>query len=57
MADEVDDALKFCEDETFWDLFDAAEKLEERKVLITCDAGRKEWNTASCSSFQSLTAS
>ncbi|KAF8920294.1 hypothetical protein CPB85DRAFT_1429099 [Mucidula mucida] len=33
MADEVDDALKFCEDETFWDLFDAAEKLEERKVM------------------------
>ncbi|KAK0223221.1 hypothetical protein IW262DRAFT_1473139 [Armillaria fumosa] len=39
------DALKFCEDVTFWDLHDGEAKLEERKVLFTCDSGRKQWNT------------
>ncbi|KAG7451138.1 arylesterase [Guyanagaster necrorhizus] len=38
-------ALKFCEDVTFWDLKDNEANLEERKVLFTCDSGRKQWNT------------
>lgn len=40
-----DDALKYCEDGTFWDLLDNTGKLEERRLLISCDSGRKAWNT------------
>ncbi|TFK40318.1 arylesterase [Crucibulum laeve] len=37
--------LKFCEDATFWELHNVAGKLEERRLLITCDPNRKSWNT------------
>lgn len=43
--DSGDDAMKYCEDGTFWDLLDKGGKLEERRVLVSCDAGRKGWNT------------
>ncbi|KAF8656826.1 hypothetical protein AX16_002374 [Volvariella volvacea WC 439] len=41
-------ALKYCEDITFWDLHDSEDNgggLVERRVLLSCDANRKQWNT------------
>ncbi|KAF8896401.1 hypothetical protein BD779DRAFT_1495698 [Infundibulicybe gibba] len=38
-------AFKYCEDVTFWDLIGANGILEERRAVISCDAGRKAWNT------------
>ncbi|KAF5377335.1 hypothetical protein D9757_008028 [Collybiopsis confluens] len=40
-----DPAFKYCEDASFWDLHDTNGKLEERRVVISCDAGRTAWNT------------
>ena len=40
-----DSAFKYCEDAVFWDNFDEEGKLENRLVLISCDPGRKNWNT------------
>ncbi|GLB40210.1 putative serum paraoxonase arylesterase 2 [Lyophyllum shimeji] len=37
--------LKYCEDATFWDLLDAQGKFVDRGLLLSCDAGRKSWNT------------
>ncbi|KAF8071737.1 arylesterase [Lyophyllum atratum] len=37
--------LKYCEDATFWDLLDAKGKFVDRGLLLSCDAGRKSWNT------------
>jgi hypothetical protein len=37
--------LKYCEDAALWDLLDHSKKLKERRVIITCDPGRKAWNT------------
>jgi hypothetical protein len=45
VKDEKNRTLRFCEDETFWDLFDEAGKLLERRVILSCDPGRREWNT------------
>lgn len=45
IVDDINHALNFCEDATFWDLFSGAGKLEERRVILGCDPGRKEWNT------------
>ncbi|EEB94512.1 hypothetical protein MPER_06660, partial [Moniliophthora perniciosa FA553] len=45
LKDEQNALLKNCEDATFWELHDKAGKLTERKVLVSCDAGRREWNT------------
>ncbi|KAK7454649.1 hypothetical protein VKT23_011403 [Stygiomarasmius scandens] len=35
--------LKYCEDITFWDVHNGDNT--EKRLIITCDAGRKEWNT------------
>ncbi|PPQ67507.1 hypothetical protein CVT25_006048 [Psilocybe cyanescens] len=40
-----EESLRFCEDETFWELYDAQAKLAERTVIVSCDPGRKAWNT------------
>ena len=40
-----DNKLRFCEDGTFWDLKDASGSLVDRKVVASCDPGRKQWNT------------
>lgn len=45
---KVDPEFTYCEDLSPWDLYtsDAEDKsISERRVLISCDAGRKEWNT------------
>ena len=42
----VDLALSFCEDVVFWDLFDTSGKLSERRAVLSCDSGRKQWNKA-----------
>ncbi|KAG7089622.1 hypothetical protein E1B28_011288 [Marasmius oreades] len=45
LKDEQNGLLKHCEDATFWEMHDDAGKLTERKVILSCDAGRREWNT------------
>ncbi|KAF5367543.1 hypothetical protein D9758_003669 [Tetrapyrgos nigripes] len=35
--------LKYCEDVTFWDVHNGPNT--EKVLVVTCDAGRKEWNT------------
>ncbi|KIK63132.1 hypothetical protein GYMLUDRAFT_482086 [Collybiopsis luxurians FD-317 M1] len=40
-----DPAFKYCEDASFWELHDTDGKLEERRVIVSCDSGRKQWNT------------
>ncbi|KAJ8072534.1 hypothetical protein AAF712_009361 [Marasmius tenuissimus] len=45
LKDEQNGLLRNCEDATFWELHDSAGKLTERKVLLSCDEGRREWNT------------
>ncbi|EGN98709.1 hypothetical protein SERLA73DRAFT_181313 [Serpula lacrymans var. lacrymans S7.3] len=45
VADEGSHTLKYCEDMTFWDHFDAQGALEERLILMGCDPNRKAWNT------------
>ncbi|TFK72893.1 calcium-dependent phosphotriesterase [Pluteus cervinus] len=42
---DSDDLVKYCEDVTFWDLHDQSGKLSERRVILSCDPGRKQWNT------------
>lgn len=44
-ADKPAESLTTCEDETFWELHDATGKIVERAVIVSCDPGRKEWNT------------
>lgn len=39
-----DNAFEYCEDAIFWDHFDSG-KLSDRLVIISCDPGRKSWNT------------
>ncbi|KAF5327743.1 hypothetical protein D9619_004847 [Psilocybe cf. subviscida] len=39
------ESMSNCEDETFWELRDATGRTVQRPVLITCDAGRRAWNT------------
>lgn len=46
VKDEVRNELKYCEDETFWDLVNPLSgALEDRLLILSCDPGRKEWNT------------
>ncbi|KAK7051015.1 hypothetical protein VNI00_005127 [Paramarasmius palmivorus] len=45
VKDEYNALLRNCEDATFWEMHDSTGKLVERKVLVSCDAGRREWNT------------
>jgi len=37
--------LQFCEDATFWEHYDADGIVIERPVILSCDAGRRKWNT------------
>lgn len=37
--------LQFCEDATFWEHRDANGIVVERPVILSCDAGRRKWNT------------
>ncbi|PFH52954.1 hypothetical protein AMATHDRAFT_55839 [Amanita thiersii Skay4041] len=39
------DGFKYCEDAAFWDQYDAEKHLTERHLIVTCDPGRKSWNT------------
>ena len=45
VRDEPGNDLKFCEDATFWDRVDDAGGLQDRILLMSCDPGRREWNT------------
>ncbi|KAJ3760425.1 hypothetical protein EV360DRAFT_68687 [Lentinula raphanica] len=40
-----DSSFKYCEDASFWENYDAKGTLEERRLIISCDSGRREWNT------------
>lgn len=40
-----EDGLKFCEDTAFWDVHDKQGVLTTRHVVLSCDPGRKQWNT------------
>ncbi|KAF7424597.1 hypothetical protein PC9H_009905 [Pleurotus ostreatus] len=37
--------LKYCEDETFWDVWNGQGSLQTRHLILSCDANRKAWNT------------
>lgn len=38
--------MNFCEDAAFWELHsDTSTNFTRREVIVTCDPGRKEWNT------------
>ncbi|TDL25483.1 calcium-dependent phosphotriesterase [Rickenella mellea] len=39
------DNLAFCEDAVFWDVRDAKDRLKDRRLILSCDPGRKNWNT------------
>lgn len=41
---KLDPAFKYCEDLSPWELVDA-DGAVERRVIISCDSGRKNWNT------------
>lgn len=43
--DRPEESLSSCEDETFWELRDAEGRVLERPVIVTCDPGRRAWNT------------
>lgn len=43
--DKPEESLSSCEDETFWELHDAQGKVVERPVILSCDPGRRAWNT------------
>ncbi|KAJ4476238.1 arylesterase [Lentinula aciculospora] len=38
-------SFKYCEDASFWENYKVNGKLEERRVVVSCDSGRREWNT------------
>lgn len=40
-----DNDFKFCEDAIFWDHLDSSDHLTDRLMLVSCDSGRKAWNT------------
>ncbi|KAF8807039.1 arylesterase [Phlegmacium glaucopus] len=44
-ADKPGESLTSCEDETFWELHDATGKVVQRPVIVSCDPGRRSWNT------------
>lgn len=37
--------MKYCEDATFWDRYGSTGTLEDRSIILSCDPGRKSWNT------------
>lgn len=37
--------LQFCEDATFWEHHNVVGIVVERPVILSCDAGRRKWNT------------
>lgn len=37
--------MKYCEDATFWDHYGKTGTLEDRSIILSCDPGRKSWNT------------
>ncbi|KAF4596680.1 hypothetical protein EYR38_008068 [Pleurotus pulmonarius] len=37
--------LKYCEDETFWDVLTTQGDLQTRHLILSCDSNRKAWNT------------
>ena len=45
LTDKPEESLSYCEDETFWELHDATGNVVERPVIVSCDPGRKAWNT------------
>jgi hypothetical protein len=44
-TDKPEESLSSCEDETFWELHDATGNVVERPVIVSCDPGRRAWNT------------
>lgn len=42
---KADSALRYCEDAVFWDHLDSTNNLANRLLLLSCDPGRKAWNT------------
>jgi hypothetical protein len=45
VTDTTNHALKYCEDVAFWDFYDTKGTLHDRRVVLSCDPGRKAWNT------------
>ncbi|KAM6504494.1 arylesterase [Amanita muscaria] len=39
------EGLKNCEDAAFWDVHDSEKTLIDRHLILSCDPGRKAWNT------------
>ncbi|KAI6018051.1 hypothetical protein BKA83DRAFT_4317589 [Pisolithus microcarpus] len=45
IKDEKDDRLNHCEHIIFWDHLDEEDHVINRFILLSCDPGRREWNT------------
>ncbi|KAF8638266.1 hypothetical protein AX17_002288 [Amanita inopinata Kibby_2008] len=39
------EGFKYCEDAAFWDLYNGEKGLTDRHLIVSCDPGRKAWNT------------
>ena len=38
-------AFKYCEDLSSWELYGADGQVTEHRAIISCDSGRRDWNT------------
>ncbi|KAI6033328.1 hypothetical protein EDC04DRAFT_2215327 [Pisolithus marmoratus] len=45
IKDEIDNRLTHCEHIIFWDHLDEEDNITNRLVLLSCDPGRRAWNT------------
>ncbi|KAI6033327.1 hypothetical protein EDC04DRAFT_2897955 [Pisolithus marmoratus] len=45
IKDEIDNRLTHCEHIIFWDHLDEEDNVTNRLVLLSCDPGRRAWNT------------
>lgn len=54
IVDDKAPALKYCEDATFWDLLDRNGNMNERRVIMSCDLGKHEVESATVRAFFAL---
>ncbi|KAI0259907.1 hypothetical protein BC834DRAFT_832812, partial [Gloeopeniophorella convolvens] len=45
VRDEPSNDMKFCEDAVFWERHDDSGAVRDKVLLLSCDPGRKGWNT------------
>ncbi|KAI6003381.1 hypothetical protein EDC04DRAFT_3146955 [Pisolithus marmoratus] len=45
IKDEIDNRLTHCEHFIFWDHLDEEDNVTNRLILLSCDPGRRAWNT------------